>query len=308
MLKSIVDKPKIGLISPAWAPDKQRLNQGIAYLKSHGLTVEQGKNCREKQGLFAGSADQRLDDIHAMFADKTITAIFCSRGGWGTLKLLDKINYALIRENPKPIIGYSDITSLQLAVWHKARIPSLSGPMVAIEMAEKMTSFTEKHFWGQLENRKRAYHYHLKNLSLLNKKNTKKAFSGLLIGGCLSLVVTLLGTPFCPDFSKNILFLEDIGEQPHKIDRALSQLYQAGVFKCINGLILGNFEDCSATYKGRARYSLKEIFNSYFQQAPFPVLINFPYGHSRKIFSLPIGIHATVNLVRNDLSIDNPFV
>jgi muramoyltetrapeptide carboxypeptidase len=308
MLKSIIDQPKIGLISPAWAPDKQRLNKGIAYLKSHGLKVEQGRNCREKWGLFAGSIDQRLDDLHAMFADKTITAILCSRGGWGTLKLLDKIDFNQVKKNPKPVIGYSDITSLQLAMWHKARLPSLSGPMVAIEMAEKMTSFTEKHFWGQLENRNHEYHYHLENLSLLNKENTKNVFSGLLLGGCLSLVVSLLGTPFCPDFDKSVLFLEDVGEQPHKIDRALAHLYQAGVFNRINGLILGNFVDCAANYKGRARYPLREIFNSYFQNVSFPVIINFPYGHSRKIFTLPIGIQATVDLERKEFTIKNPFL
>ena len=136
MLKSIVDLPKVGIISPAWAPDKQRLNKGISYLKSHGLTIEQGKYCREKKGLFAGSIDQRLDDLHTMFADKTITAIFCSRGGWGTLKLLDKIDFNLIKNNAKLVIGYSDITSMQLAIWQKAKVPSFSGPMVAIEMAE----------------------------------------------------------------------------------------------------------------------------------------------------------------------------
>jgi muramoyltetrapeptide carboxypeptidase len=270
--------------------------------------IKQGKYCREKKGLFAGSADQRLADLHAMFADKAITAILCSRGGWGTLKLLDRIDYDLIKTNPKPVIGYSDITTLQLAIWHRAKVPALSGPMVAIEMAEKMTSFTEKHFWGQLENREREYHYHLEKIRLLNKEYSKNAFSGLLIGGCLSLVVALLGTPYCPDFNKTILFLEDVGEQPHKIDRALAQLYQAGVFKRIKGLILGNFVDCAANYRGRAHYSLREIFSSYFQDASFPVLINFPYGHSRKIFSLPIGIHATVDLVRKELKTKNPFL
>jgi muramoyltetrapeptide carboxypeptidase len=308
MLKSIVDQPKVGIISPAWAPDKQRLTKGITYLKAHGLTVITPANCCNKRGLFAGTEQQRLDDLHTVFADQNISTIFCSRGGWGTLKLLDKIDYKLIEKNAKLIVGYSDITTLQLAIWHKTKIPSLSGPMVAVEMGEEMTLFTEKHLWGQLENQSREYRYHLENLSLINKERKKTSVSGILIGGCLSLVVALLGTPYCPDFKGSILFLEDIGEQPHKIDRALAQLYQAGVFKCINGLILGNFVDCIASYKGRARYTLKEIFNSYFQDVSFPVLTNFPYGHGRKIFSLPIGIQATIDLAHKEIRIKNPYL
>lgn len=307
MIKNTVNQPTIGIISPAWAPDKQRLNKGIAYLKSRGLTIVQGRYCREKQGLFAGSTDQRLEDLHAMFADKSVDAIFCTRGGWGTLKLLDRINYQLIQDNPKPVIGYSDITSLQLAIWSRTHVPSLSGPMVAVEMAEKMPGFTEKHLWGQLENKNSTYHFRIENFNLINKVSKNTNVRGTLLGGCLSLVVTLLGTPFCPDFKGSILFLEDVGEQPHKIDRALAQLYQAGVFGRIKGLILGNFHDCNSSYKGRGRYTLKEIFDSYFKDSSYPVLINFPYGHGRKIFSLPIGIKATIDFEKHELKIKNSF-
>jgi muramoyltetrapeptide carboxypeptidase len=307
MLPSILDQPKVGIISPAWSPDKQRLNKGIAYLQSHGLTVITGRHCCNKAGLFAGSEDQRLQDLHTLFADSSIAAIFCSRGGWGTLKLLDKIDYQLIKRNPKALIGYSDITTLQLAIWQKTKVPSISGPMAAVDLAETITRFTEKHFWGQLENRESYYSYRLDNLRLVNDVISVRSVSGILLGGCLSLIAALVGTPFFPDCTNKILFLEEVGEKPHKIDRALAQLYQAGVFKHIRGLILGDFVDCTGSYSGRVRYTIKEIFASYFKHVSFPVIVNFPYGHKKKIFTLPIGVQATIDLAQKQLILQNPF-
>jgi muramoyltetrapeptide carboxypeptidase len=294
----------IGLIAPAWIPNKERLEKGIAYLQKSGFKIKLGKYIYEKHGYFAGSDQQRLSDLHRMYADPEVLAIICARGGWGSLRILDKIDYSLIRKNPKPLIGYSDITGLQLAIWSKCQIPSLSGPFVAVEMANGINPFTEKHFWGQLFNRESKYKFNFSDTStnFLHPGNS----SGILVGGCLSLITSLLGTSYCPNYENTILFIEEVGEKPYKIDRNLAQLKQAGIFNKINGLILGNFIDCDDS-KTEHSFTVEEIFRDYFVKSNYPVIINFPYGHNGVMMSIPIGIRALIDGDKNEISFANPF-
>jgi muramoyltetrapeptide carboxypeptidase len=280
------------------------MKNGIAYLKDRGFMIKCGSNLGKQYGYFAGTDEERISDLHTMIADADIDAIICARGGWGGLRLINKIDYSLIRKNPKPIIGYSDITTLQLAIWAKTKIPSFSGPMVGVEMGKGIESFTADHFWGQLTNTKSKYRFDFSESETAIMRGGKA--TGFLVGGCLSQVTTLLGTPYCPNFNNAIMFIEDVGEKPYKIDRYLAHLFQAGVFNVISGLILGEFLDCEPE-ENENSFTLPEIFEHYFSKARYPVLRNFPYGHGDIKFTLPIGVRCQLHAEKGKMTLENPF-
>jgi muramoyltetrapeptide carboxypeptidase len=304
MFNKIENEATIGILSPAWIPLSERLTNGINYLQQLGYNIKLSKNLKKKYGYFAGTDEERVEDIHEMFSDKEISVLLATRGGWGTLRYLDKLDYGMIEKNPKPIIGYSDITSLQLAVWAKTGVGSISGPMCAVEMGKGIKEFTEKHFWGYIHNTARQY--------AIDLSETKSKFmidgvaEGTLLGGCLSLVSFLMGTPFCPDYNGAVLFLEDVGEQPYKIDRYLAHLKQCGVFNKISALILGDFLDCEDEEK-EDTFTIQSILTDYFSNAQYPVIYNFPYGHGDLKISMPIGARTTIDTQNKAIKFENLF-
>ena len=305
MFKSITRGSTIGVVAPAWIAQQEPLHKGISYLEKRGYKVKLGRYLDKKYGYFAGTDIERSADIQMMFADPEVSLIFCTRGGSGGLRLLDHLDFNIIGKNPKPLVGYSDVTTLQLALWKKCGLPSFSGPMVAVEMGKGIDPFTEKQFWGLLRNRRPEYLYTFKNTTVEVFRNGKA--TGTLLGGCLSLVSHLLGTPYSPDYSGAVLFLEDIGEKPYRIDRYLAHLKQAGVFDQINALILGDFIDCESE-KNERSFTVSEIFHDYFNDALFPVVQNFPYGHGDIKMTMPIGVSATLDTVRKQIKFSNPFI
>ena len=295
---------QIGVIAPAWIPISARLEHGYNYLKQKGYRVKLSQNITRKHAYFAGTEAQRLDDIHEMFSDPEIDAIFCARGGWGGLRLIDQIDFDLIAQNPKPFVGYSDITTLQLAFWKKTNLPSFSGPMVAVEMGKGIDPFTENHFWGLMLNKDRFYTVNLGETATTIHTNGKA--SGVLLGGCLAMISTLLGTPFSPDYRGSILFIEDVGEKPYKIDRYLAHLKQAGVFEEINGLILGEFLDCVAE-DDEESFTISELIDQYFSESTYPVIKDFPYGHGDVKITMPIGCQTQMDTAEKSIQFLNPF-
>lgn len=304
MLPKITRDSTIAVIAPGFPPDPQKTKKGIIYLENKGYSVKRAKSLNGNYAYFSATDEQRADEINSYFADPDIDAIFCARGGWGSLRLLDKLDYNVIKQNPKLLLGYSDITTLQLALWKKCRMPSISGPMVATDMSDDITHFTEEHLWGQIENQSNSYIVDLSDLenTVVIKKGT---CSGTLLGGCLSLVVHQLCTPYSPDYNGAILFLEDIGERPYRIDRCLAQLKQAGILAKISGLIAGEFIDCEDNNNS---FSVKELFEQYTSDAHYPVIFNFPYGHNPKKISMPVGVRAQLNTIRNIFEFKNPFI
>ncbi len=282
----------IGIIAPGFYPDRQKLENGIRYLQKRGFTVRRGKSLTAQAGQLAGNDALRVDDLHAMFSDASVEAVICARGGWGSLRLLDKLDYNLLNKNRKILIGYSDITSLQLAFWKEIALPSLSGPMAAVEMAEKIHPFTEDHFWGQILNLKKSFNMSISDngIDILYSGKGK----GTLIGGCLSMITAQLATPFSPDYRGSVLFIEDINESLYKIDRHLAQLRYADVLRNLAALIIGDFINCEADQK-----ELRALFREYVSDYKYPVLFNFPYGHSAKKTSLPIGAVCAIDTTNN---------
>jgi muramoyltetrapeptide carboxypeptidase len=295
-MKILKNKGTIGIIAPGFYPDAEKLERGIDYLEKRGFKVKRGKSLTAKKDYFAGSDALRADDIHTMFTDSDVDAILCARGGWGSLRLLNKLDYKLINNNRKLLVGYSDITSLQLVFWKELSLPSLSGPMAAVEMSTTIDPFTGKHFWSQLLKEKETYSFKL-NANSIHPLIQGKA-SGTLIGGCLSMITAQLASPYSPDYTDAILFIEDINESLYKIDRHLAQLLHAGVLEKIGGFIIGNFinydNDSAALYA---------LFKEYLSDFGYPVIANFPYGHSPRKISLPIGASCTIDTEKDMIEI-----
>jgi len=283
----------IGIITPASQMKLEKLNLGVKYLQNLGYKILLGDHVQDSYGYLAGKDVDRIHDLHQMFANPEVKAIISSRGGYGTPRLLDEIDYDLIAQNPKLFVGYSDLTALQLAIWQKISLVTFSGPMVAVEMAAGIESFTEESFWPLICDDQINKLFSMESNDSLQVLKPGKA-QGFLLGGCLSLISCVIGTKHQPDFSGSILILEDIGEQPYRIDRYLCQMRSAGIFEQVNGIILGQFIDC-VDEEGAPTLTFDEIFEDFFGSLSIPVIKNFPYGHSSKKFTIPFGVNVEIN-------------
>ncbi|MBP1657280.1 MAG: ldcA [Bacteroidetes bacterium] len=284
----------IGIISPASRIlDPSRIEKGVAYLERMGYRTVLGKHVLETYGYLAGTDEERVADIHDMFTHKDVKAIMCIRGGYGTPRLLSLIDYSLVARHPKIFVGYSDITSLQLALWKKSRLVTFQGPMVGVDLADPLDSMTEEIFWRLLTSPKKAGQViPPEEPAVLVRKG--KA-SGRLLGGNLAHLVAILGTVHQPSFTDSILFLEDIGEEPYRIDRMMTQLRHAAILENARALLTGQFTDCSPKDPAKPSLSLETIFREIGTMVPVPFLAGLPFGHEARKITIPMGIRARVN-------------
>ncbi len=285
----------IGVVSPASTPKPDRLKAGIDYLTKKGYNIVTGSHVEKKTGYLAGSDRQRVTDLNEMISNPAIDAIICSRGGYGCARIVSDLDYDAIAQNPKPLVGYSDITTLNLALFARCHIVSYSGPMVAVEMGKGIHPFTEKWFWKVLNE---PYPHTLKSDSGRVMQSGKA--HGRLLGGCLALINHALHTPFCPDFAGAILFFEDIGEDLYRIDRYMAQLKNAGILDSIAGLLLGDFIDCQDSEN---TFVVQDIIERYTKDLHIPILTNFPYGHGDVKFTLPVGAMVELDADRKSLTL-----
>ena len=294
---------KIGVVSPASRPlYEEKLYQGVNYLKKLGYEVFESKHVLDQKGYLAGEDSARVQDLNEMFNNPELDAVICSRGGYGTPRIIDQIDFEAIKRNPKIFMGYSDITSLSLAIWKKTGLVTFSGPMVAVEMGNGIDLFTEKHCWNMLTSTKPVGRLSEPDNFPIEIYRQGKA-EGILLGGCLSLINVLLGTPYIPDFTGAILFIEDIGEEPHGVDRYLAQLKLAGILDKVSGIVLGQFLDCQPGEPDKPSLELKEIFDDYFLSLKIPIISNFAYGHGAIKHTMPFGIKAAIDTENGGLFI-----
>jgi len=294
----------IGVVGPASPMLESRLRNGIAYLEKRGYRVKLGESVRRVYGYLAGNDRQRADDINAMFADPEVQAIFCTRGGYGTPRLLHLIDYDVIVAAPKILVGYSDITALQMAILAKASLITFSGPMVAVEMGVGIDAFTESHFWPLLTDRDAPRQLWLEDEE--ERELGGQALKGRLIGGNLAMLASMVGTPYLPSFEGCILVIEDVGEEPYKTDRNLIQLRQAGLLGRLSALVVGNFSDCEASSENSL--TLPQLIADVTGDLGVPVFFSLPYGHVSRKYTLPIGASARVDAARRCIEILAPVV
>lgn len=287
----------IGLITPSSSITEEKLEKAITNMKMLGFKVKLGKHIKAINGYLAGTDEQRLEDLHSMFADDTVDGIWCIRGGYGVARILPKINYKLIKKNPKVIIGYSDVTALLLAIYQKTGLICFHGPIAASDF----TDYTVKHLKGVLMNNQYPYtiEYAKENDAIINSTYRTKVFrsgkaKGKLIGGNLTLLAAAVGTDFQPKFKNKLVFIEDIGERPYRLDRMFTQLLQGTDLGKAAGIILGVFEDCNAR-DGDRSLSLMEMFEDRLGHLKVPIIYGLSFGHIDNHFTFPVGIEAEMD-------------
>ena len=280
----------VGVIAPAGPVTPSEIEPGIKLLESFGYKVIVSSHLYQRQGYVAGDDETRLEDLNSMLDKKDVKVIFCARGGYGTLRLLEKIDFDLIRMNPKIIVGYSDITALLLAIYKKTGLVTFHGTMIK-ELSKNRNRNLESFL--ALVSSDEMWEVNLsKGKTLLPGK-----VKGTLLGGNLSLICHLLGTPFMPSLKKSILFVEEKEEPLYRIDRMMTHLRLSGQLKDLVGLIGGTFEGCGDIS------SINRVLVDTVSDLQIPVVSGLPVGHGLENISLPIGVQASLDTEAMILSI-----
>ncbi|MCE3258854.1 MAG: peptidase LD-carboxypeptidase [Bacteroidetes bacterium] len=290
----------VAITSPAGAVwDEKQIGVFTEILKGMGFHVIHGKTLKEKFGYFAGPDDLRASELNALFAEKSVKGIFCMKGGWGCARILNKLDFDLIRKNPKVIIGFSDITALLLAITATTGLVTFHGPVgnsgwndftktvfSEVVMKPKPFTFPENPF----------------NEEKYVVLNSGKA-SGELMGGNLTVLTGLIGSNFLPEWKNKILFLEEAKEEPYSIDRMLTQLKLAGVLDVISGFIFGKCAKCLAEEPLKA-FTFQEVLEQHIKSLKIPAFYGAMIGHIENKLTVPLGIKATMDADKGTLILD----
>ena len=285
----------VGVISPAGPVEAAELRPGLEFLKQRDFRVLLGPHALDKKGYLAGDDQTRLDDFHGMFSNPEVRAIFCSRGGYGTMRILDRIHYDLVRENPKIFVGFSDITALLLCLRTKAGLIPFHGPMI------RQIKDIGVHNFSVLLDLLETPDQHTLELPGAKTLIPGRA-EGALLGGNLCLLSHLVGTSFLPSLEGSILFLEDRGEPLYRIDRMLTHLRLAGHLEGISGLIAGQFQDCGDPG------DIDDLLFQFAKDLAVPVISGAPIGHGDNNIPLPLGVKAELRTTGPSLRLLEPCV
>lgn len=278
---------KVGIISPSsFLKTAETIELGIDYLRSLGLEPIEGEHIMSRSRYMAGTPEERASDLHRFFADPEIKAVFCTSGGTGSQFMLPLIDYDLIRNNPKPIFGFSDNTALQLAVYAKTKVLSVTGFTLKYD-------FKNGHIDGLVDSSLNTVINGEKLTAQGGETVIPGTAEGILIGGCLSLFRNLCGTPYYPDLTDTILLIEDVSEKTYKIDLMLQQLRECPGFDKVKGIIFGQFADMEVVDPEDG--TVDDIIGEFCKNLTVPVIKNFPYGHTPSRYVLPIGVKVKLN-------------
>ncbi len=277
----------VALMAPAGAIfNDETTPKAKAALEAMGFRVIVGETASKRFGYLAGDDQFRASEFTKFLLDKNVKAIVALRGGWGCARMLPYIDMTLIPENPKIICGFSDITTLLLAITKQIGLVTFHGP-VGNSTWEGMTT---ENFLDVVQARKSSI--------VMKSPDTKVirdgVASGRLLGGNLSIICSLIGTPHIPDFTSSILFLEETEEEPYRIDRLLTQLQQAGILDKLSGVVFGTCAKCEPEEPEKS-FTLDEVLDFHFKNRKYPVIKGFAIGHIKDKFTIPVGMPATLD-------------
>lgn len=296
------------IVSPASPPaDPENFDRAEAALHALGFKAQLAAHARKRSGFLAGSDRERAADIMRAFTDPAVKAIFCMRGGHGATRLLTLLDYAIIRRHPKIFVGYSDITALHCALQTQADLVTFHGPMMNADfVTHKFQKFTREGLFRTLMHPAApggiCRGYKARTVSVLRGGEA----SGELIGGNLSMLCTLIGTPWQPSFSRKILFFEDVNEAPYRIDRMLTHMLNAGLLQKVAGIAVGlnhQCEDPVASKRREPRQRLEDVLRERLLPLKVPVVSGLPFGHVAQNATIPVGARATLDGRVGDLVI-----
>ena len=295
----------VALIAPAGPFTVEKMANARRNFENLGFKIREGSNLYARNGYLAGTDEQRLSDLHWAFSDPAIDAVWCIRGGYGCTRLLPKVDFERIRKNPKPFIGYSDVTALHLAIRQKTGLVTFHGPVAASDFPDD----TLRHFRSTLMEPLLDYEIRIPGATEQLTGEEFRPFPiapgkarGTLTGGNLSLLSAMAGTPFSPSFKKKIVFIEDVGEQPYRIDRMLTQLLQATDLQEAAAIVLGVFFDCKPKPDAPS-LSLEETLRDRLGGLNIPVIYGIPFGHVPNQATFPYGVEAELNVEKGTLTL-----
>ncbi|HWW69003.1 MAG TPA: LD-carboxypeptidase [Duganella sp.] len=302
----------VGIIAPGGRTNEGELEKAVANIESLGLRARVGANIHYVYGNYAGTARQRLDDLHGMFLDPEIKAVWAIRGGSGCISLLEHIDYRLLRAHPKALIGYSDLTCLHLALLKHAGLVTFHGPVASSTFSDYavtqlrnvlMTPHDNYTIAMSAENALAGEEHANYRIRTIHAGIA----TGRLIGGNLSLFGALAGTPYAADFTDAILYLEDVNEEPYRIDRMMTQLQLSQGFRKAAAVMLGIFENCEGV-DGEGALSLEETVDQHLLPLTRPAVAGYSFGHIRHQFTVPVGIRARLDTAQQTLTLLEPGV
>lgn len=280
----------IGIVAPAGFMPVEKMQTCIETLDAWGYNVEMGATTHSNStNYFSGTDEERLQDLQQMLDDKKISAILCARGGYGTSRIIDDLDFKKFRKHPKWIVGFSDVTVLHSHLYTNYKIASLHAPMAAaFDEGEANNPFIQS-FKQALEGEPATYE------TAAHEFNKAGSVEAELIGGNLSLLAHLIGTDSDIKTKHRILFLEDVGEYLYNIDRMLVQLKRAGKFDKLEGLIIGGFTDCKDTERPFGK-NVHEIIYKHIREYDYPVCFDFPVSHGKENYALKIGVNYSLEI------------
>jgi muramoyltetrapeptide carboxypeptidase len=304
--KALLRGQTVGIISPSAASaDRMEYTFAKEAMEAMGLKVKVGDNFKNRFGHLAGTDEERAADFNAMFADPEVKAIICLRGGSGAARILPLIDYEQVKANPKPLLGYSDITALHCALQSQTGLISFHGPNGSGSWNSfHANQFQQLFFDQKLLNFKNEV---TKGDDLVAKGNriqtlTKGTVEGKILGGNLTVLTALSGTPYYPDFQDAILFIEDVGEDPYRIDRMMSTLKLNGTLGKIKGFVFGQCSDCKPG-SGYGAFTVDQIMDQYIIPLGIPAYFGAMIGHISKQFIIPVGARIRLNADQGSITL-----
>lgn len=293
----------VGLVSPAGFLSEKGLDESIENMETLGFKVKIGNHVLERNGYLAGTDQQRADDINNMFEDETVKAIVCTRGGYGVARMLHMLNYDLIKRNPKVLIGYSDITALLYGIFSQTGLITFHGPVAT----STFDDFSKEYFYKVLMENNSS------TILPINEVHEQDSFVirhgkaiGRLEGGNLSIVTSLVGTNYNVNLKEGILFLEEVREEPYRIDRFLTQLISSGKLQNIKAIALGVFKNCEIDPDRPSferSFTLKEVLFDRLYDLEIPVIYGLSFGHIANKYTLPFGLKAELNTFDKNITL-----
>ena len=302
----------VALVAPAKVThDRDTLLVAAESLEALGLRVRVGKHVMSRYGYLAGRDPERAADINAAFADEEVRGVIALRGGWGAARALPYLDFDAIAAQPKVVLGFSDITTLLNAVYARSNLVSFHGPNGPSPWSEFTTREMKRVvFEGGTPLMRNPRER--KDTLAVRKNRTYPIVPGRargrLVGGNLTLFAALLGTPYFPDPTGAILFLEETGEYIYRCDRMLTQLALAGVFERVAGVVFGGFTDCDVSPSGYGRFSLNDVFEQHLVPTGKPAFSGAMIGHVKEKRTIPIGIEAEIDAEAGTIRLLEPAV
>jgi len=299
----------IGLIAPAGVLDmEESITITREIFEALGFQVKEGKHIRSRYGHLAGTDQERIADIHQMFSDREVKAIVCIRGGSGTSRLLDRLDYGMIAKNPKILLGYSDITALIMALYAKTGLVTFHGAVGISTWTNKVARSFEAQF---VQNAPAVFANPVdKGDHIVQYKERITTWhpgqtEGILLGGNMTVLTGLCGSPYLPDFKDSILFLEEVDENIERIDRMFCQLKLAGILSVIKGFVFGKCTGCGPS-GGYGSLTLEQVLRDYIEPLRIPAYSGAMIGHIADQFILPVGIRVRIDADKGLLQVLQP--